>query len=133
MDRFLLDGDLSSESELEAFLEYNGVSFVREPGGFRFLLTEGGCGWETVCRFTRRSVIIYGLYPFELTDGILPTLNAINAKLIRGCMLLNEGGVSVRTSADLYDAYGSYEAIARALEYNAGVIVKYWSEISAFE
>jgi hypothetical protein len=39
----------------------------------------------------------------------------------------------VRTGAELFDTYAAYEAAARALEYNAGVIVAFWSRFATLQ
>ena len=127
MEKFLID-EVSPEEELTALLEYNGIQFRKTDDEFRFVLSEGNRKWETVCHWTRRVVLVYGMYPFKAMDEVsmLERLNRINTELVRGCVILSDGGITVRTDADLYDAYSSYESIARALEYNAGAVIKYW-------
>ena len=127
MEKFLID-EVSPEEEIAALLEYNGIQFRKTDDEFRFVLSEGNLKWETVCRWTRRVALIYGMYPFKAIDeaAMLERLNRINAELVRGCVILSNGGVTIRTDADLYDAYSAYESIARALEYNAGAMTKYW-------
>ena len=130
MDRFLID-KVSPQDELKMLLDYNGVNYSIEEDGVRFVFEDGAYKWETICRYSRTAALIYGLYPFETLQGdeIMKTLNRINSELIRGSMILSGGRVMMRTSADLYDAYGAYEAIARAIEYNAGAIIKFWQAI----
>ena len=134
MDRFLID-TVSPQDELKALLDSNGVNHSDDAEGVRFILEEGAYKWETVCRYSRTAVLIYGIYPFETQQGgeIMESLNKINGKLIRGSMILSGGRVMMRTSADLYDVYGAYEAIARAIEYNAGAIVKFWQAIHSID
>ena len=131
MERFLIDGHPSPSDELIAMLDYNGVKYIRNPEGVRFVLEDGVYKWETVCRYARSAVLIYGYYPFETAgaEETLRLLSVINSKLVKGSMFLNGKRVTMRTSADLYDAYGAYEAIAREIEYNAGAIVRFWQEI----
>ena len=131
MERFLIDHDVSPKDELTALLEYNGVEFDADDEGVRFVLEDEIYKWETACRYTRSAVLIYGFYPFETSgdEETLRLLNEINGELTRGSMFLGKRCVIMRTSADLYDAYGAYEAIARAIEYNAGAIVKFWQAI----
>ncbi|MDR0491503.1 MAG: hypothetical protein LBH28_09710 [Oscillospiraceae bacterium] len=131
MDRFLIDKQVSPKDELTFLLDRNGVEYSVDADGVRFILEDNVCKWETVCRYTRSAVLIYGLYPFETGDdeATLRLLNSINGDLASGSMFLSKGRVVMRTSADLYDSYGAYEAIARAIEYNAGAIVKFWQTI----
>jgi len=131
MERFLIDRNVSPKNELTALLEYNGIEYSADAEGVRFVLEDEVYKWETACRYTRSAVIVYGFYPFETTGGeeTLQLINRINGELTRGSMFLGERRVVMRTGADLYDAYGAYEAIARAIEYNAGAIVKFWQAI----
>lgn len=131
MERFLIDRHISPRDELIALLAYNGVKYSEDKEGLRFALEDGPHVWETVCRYAGLTVLIYGLYPFETAGGeqTLRVLDRINGELTRGSMFLGGGRVVMRTGADLYDAFSAYEAIARAIEYNAGAIVKYWQTI----
>ena len=131
MERFLIDRDISPKDELIALLDHNGIEYILDDDSARFILEDDIFKWETVCRYTRSSVLVYGLYPFQTPGGDkeLYLLNKINGELTRGSMLSCDGRVVMRTSADLYDTYGAYEAIARAIEYNAGAIVKFWQAI----
>jgi len=131
MERFLIDSNISPKEELIALLDYNGFDYSAESPDIRFILEDGFYKWETVCCFTRTSVLIYGMYPFETDDckSTLESINKVNNLLTRGSMILSEKRVIMRTSADLYDAYGAYETIARAIEYNAGAIVKFWQSL----
>lgn len=78
--------------------------------------------------FAERSVLVYGIYPFKAVADT--SLSRINARLIRGAFFINDGALVMRTSADLFDAYAAYEAIARAIEYNAAAITAFWAELS---
>jgi len=131
MERFLIDSQIMPEGELKALLEHNRIEYITDADGVRFILEDGLFKWETVCRYSQSAVLIYGLYPFKATadEGTLRLLNRINGELTRGSMILSEGCVVMRTSADLYDIYGAYEAIARAIEYSAGAIVEFWQAI----
>lgn len=122
-----------------------------DPITSRFLtiLTDRGCKWETVFVCRESTVLIYGRYPFLIAAGkrALETCEEINRQVIFGSMiLLDEAGVknrkdetgehtaggkqrmAFRTAADLFDAYSAYEQIGRALEYNAGVMVRFWMQ-----
>ena len=131
MEQALIDREISPRDELVWLLDYNGVKYSEDPEGLRFILEESVYKWETVCRYTRSAVLIYGYYPFETseTDETLRLLNRINSRLISGSMLLNGKRVVMRTCADLHEIYGAHEAIAREIEYNASAIVKFWQEI----
>jgi len=95
------------------------------------MFTEGDKKWEMICKCERHMVIIYGLYPFKAADELKTArlLAELNATLARGCLFLDKGRIVMRTSADLFDAYSAYETIARALEYNAQVVVSFWRRL----
>lgn len=128
MDRFTVDTDISPEDELISLLEFSGIQYLREDTGIRFLLADGNNKWETLCQFTKKAVIIYGIFPFESSgsEKTLSRLNEINRQLTMGGMFLLDGTIVMRTCADLFDAFSASETIARALEYNAGAICKFW-------
>lgn len=133
MDAFLLDDRMDPEAELIGLLDYNGIRYRREKDCLRMTFSDAGCKWETVCRTEARTVLVYGVYPFPAANGkaLTALINELNGKLTRGGFFLAEERVVMRTSADLFDSYGAYEAIARAIEYNAGAIVRFWQSLAA--
>ncbi len=129
MNKFAID-EPDPKSELLALLEYNAMRYsLPGDGSVRALFAKAGCKWETVFRFARRTVLVYGVYPFKAPAGVATALSRINAALVRGAFFCSEGVLVMRTSADLFDAYAAYEAIARAIEYNADAIVAFWAEL----
>ncbi len=135
MERFLPDERLEPLRELTALLSYNGVKYREEESGVRFAFEEAGCRWEVACRFAPNAVMIYGVYPFLMRDEgeARRAMDRVNATLIRGSLFLMEGRPVLRTSADLIDAYSAYEAILRALEYNAGAMLRFWNDMAGLK
>lgn len=130
MSRFLIGESVDPKSELKALLDSNAMRYSEEAdGSVRLLFRQDGCKWEAIFRFTERSVLVYGIYPFR-APGKAADLERINARLLRGALFRHEGALVMRTSADLFDAYSAYEAIARAVEYNAGAMVSFWPELA---
>ena len=131
--KFCFDEPLSPWEELINLLDYNGIQYEREANEIRFVLAEGACKWQSICRWAENTVIIYSIYPFSLTDKIKAkeAVNEINSRMTRGCAFVRENAVIMRQDADLFDAYSAYEAIARAIEYNAGAVVAFWSLLAA--
>jgi hypothetical protein len=128
---------LSGEDALllvKSLLGGGGIAFAqRESGELLFRLSDGGRLWETRCRAIESTVLFYGVYPFETLDrdGAAELCGEINAELTQGAAFFKDGRAVVRTGAELFDAYAAYEAAARALEYNAGVITAFWSRFAA--
>ncbi len=130
MSRFVID-EPDPKSELIALLDYNAVRYsIHDDGSVRALFAGNGCKWEAVFRFAKRTVLVYGVYPFRTVQDASASLSRINAALVRGALFYSEGALVLRTSADLFDAYAAYEAIARAIEYNSGAMVAFWAELS---
>ncbi len=128
MSKFMI-GEPDPKSELIALLEHNAMRYsLHEDGSARVLFSKAGCKWETVFRFAKRAVLVYGVYPFKASDGIAASLSRLNAALVRGAFFVSDGALVLRTSADMFDAYSAYESIARAIEYNAGAMVAFWTE-----
>ena len=102
-------------TELAALLERSGVDFVREDGQFRFRFrfSSGGCTWQTVCRCQGDLVLVYGVHPAPVTDP---------ARALALCGQLN---------ARLTEALEAQSRIARALEYNAAVLSRWWERMAA--
>jgi len=128
MDRLIINKVISPKDELISLFEFSAINYRCEENGIRLSLADKRYKWETLCRFTQSTVLIYGMYPFKASERekILNQLNKINRQLITGTMFLENETVVMRTSADLFDAYNTHETIARALEYNAGAITKLW-------
>lgn len=134
MDKFRIDGPIDAGLELRALLNYNHISFVEEKNGMRFIFVDRGLKWETFCQPTDDSaVLIFGLYPFYVkSSGMVHKFcNYVNTQARYGSMFCENERLVFRTGADLFDIYSAYETIARALEYNAGVIVRFWVRASA--
>ena len=94
-------------------------------------LTEDGA--NLLSRYTEQAVLIYGYYPFSVTNRELARdlCEQVNRQAIFGSMLLLEKHLAFRTGADLFDAYSAYEHIGRALEYNAGIMVRFWNQAAS--
>jgi len=130
-DKFLINKNLSAEEELLNLLLYNGIQFRGQDGEYRFVFSENGKKWRTICKCGGSTVMIYGLYPFEVEESLSAahTVSEINAKLAHGCLFVRDGKAAIRTSAGLFDAYCAYEMIARALEYNANAVMSFWDKL----
>lgn len=120
-------------TELAALLERSGVDFVREDGQFRFRFSSGGCTWQTVCRCQGDLVLVYGVHPAPVTDPAraLALCGWLNARLAEGSIFLQEEHLVFRTSARLTEALEAQSRIARALEYNAAVLSRWWERMAA--
>ena len=120
-------------TELSALLERSGVDFVREDGQFRFRFSSGGCTWQTVCRCQGDLVLVYGVHPAPVTDPAraLALCGQLNARLTEGSLFLQEQHFVFRTSAHLTEALEAQSRIARALEYNAAVLSRWWERMAA--
>lgn len=118
-------------NELAALLDDSGAAWMEERGFFRFRLRRDGMLWEAECRPSPGQALVYGRYPFTVSDqgAALRLCSKINAKVVRGAMFLAPGGRMVfRTRAELDDSYGARGRLAAALEYNAEVIAHFWGE-----
>ena len=129
MTKFLL-GDVNPRDELIALLEHNTMRYIEDGESVRLSFAQDGCKWETVFRFAKNTVLVYGIYPFRMCEPDMARVNAINARLVQGSLFFHEGAVVVRTGAELIDVYSAYETIARAVEYNAGAMVEFWGEVA---
>jgi len=127
-DKYFINKGLSAEDELLNLLRYNGIQFDCQNGEYRFVFSDSGRKWQTVCKCSGSTVMVYGLYPFEVAEDLRTahTISEINAKLAYGCLFIQDAKAVMRTSAGLFDAYGAYEMIARALEYNADAVISFW-------
>lgn len=129
MKKFQIGDSVDALVELESLLEYNHIAYVKDSGEYRFIFADRGLKWETVCRpLQEGAVLIYGFYPFKLTScpAVQQFCESVNSRVRYGAMMFQDDQLVFRTCADLFDIYSSYETIARALEYNADVIVRFW-------
>ena len=134
MDKLRLDGPADATAELEQVMEFNGIAAVSEGRNYRFLLSSRGVKWETLCCPTEDgAVLIYGIYPFRVRDGKKAEAfcQRVNAAARYGAMLYRDETLVFRIGADLFDVYSAYETLGRALEYSAGIMVRFWVQASA--
>ncbi|GHU57885.1 hypothetical protein FACS1894133_1600 [Clostridia bacterium] len=124
-----------AESELISFFKHNGIKYRAEDGGYAFVMSQLGCKWKTVCRFTDNAVMFYGMYPFHVNaaDEALALINAINGEVVRGAFFLKDNVVVMRTSTVLCDIYTAFEEITVALEYNAGYVAHFWARLMVLQ
>ena len=75
------------------------------------------------------TVVIYGRYPFSVrdTDAALRLCADVGRQAVMGAMFPDGETLVFRTGAVLFDSYSAYEQLGRALEYNAGIIVRFWA------
>lgn len=121
-----------AEKELKYLLGYNGYSFAGENGHYSLKFRDDGNIWTTEFEILEEKILIWGIYPFECRNQErgLEFCNASNLQTVMGAFSLYKAHLTYRTTADLFDAYSSYECLARALEYNANVIIHFWSRAS---
>ena len=134
MDKLRLDGPADASAELEQILEFNGIPAVQEGRDYRFLLSCKGLKWETVCSPTDDgAVLIYGIYPFRVSSGEKAEAfcRRVNDAARYGAILYRDERIVFRIGADLFDVYSAYETLGRALEYSAGIMVRFWVQASA--
>lgn len=118
-------------AELEDLLQYNGFFYHRNENRFSLLFEDSGRKWETVCICRGSLLLIYGRFPFSVRNygQVRAFCEDVNRQVVSGSMFLLEERVVFRTSADLFDAYTAHEQIGRAMEYNANVITRFWTQI----
>ena len=134
MDKLRLDGPADAKAELEQMMEFNGIASKQEGQDYRFLLSSKGLKWETLCRPTGDgAVLIYGIYPFRVTDGKKAEAfcRRVNEAARYGAMLYRDEMLTFRIGADLFDVFSAYETLGRALEYSAGIMTRFWVQASA--
>lgn len=133
MQKFQIGDQADAAQELEDLLNYNGFAFQREGSKFRMVFADRGFKWETVCVCLEQTVLIYGYYPFPAADREKARClcEEVNRQALFGSMLLLGKRLAFRTGADLFDAYSAYEHIGRALEYNAGIMVRFWNRAAS--
>ena len=134
MDELRLDGPADAKAELAQVLELNGIAAIQEGSNYRFLLSSKGVKWETICCPTEDgAVLIYGIYPFRVSDGKKADAfcRRVNEAARYGAMLYRDEMLAFRIGADLFDIYSAYETLGRALEYSAGIMTRFWVQASA--
>ena len=137
-DKFQIGEKADSVFEVLRLLDYNDFVYHRDGDTFVLCFEDKGMKWETdmICRDD--GVLIYGVYPFSVRDRekARTLCGTVNGQALYGAMIIVEGDelsptgcrLVFRTGADLFDAYSAYEMIGRSLEYNAGVITRFWEE-----
>ena len=120
-------------AELAALLERSGVDFRRDGRRFSFLFASGGCRWQTVCDCREDLVLVYGVHPAAAADTrrALELCSSLNSRVVRGSFFLQEGHIVFRTSTRLVEHIDAQERVARALEYNAAAMTRFWERLAA--
>ena len=113
-------------------MDYNGFLYKVREDAFALAFEDRGCKWNTLMRGEGSCALIVSRYPFLVDNEKAQAFcNEANKKLLFGGMYVEDDALLCRTCADLYDGYMAYEAIGRALEYNAGAIVAFWADAAA--
>lgn len=120
-------------TELAALLERSGVEYRREGERFSFLFASGGCRWQTVCDCRDALVLVYGIHPVSVNAPrqAAELCSELNARVVRGSFFLREGRIVFRTGAELVEHIDAQERVARAIEYNAAAIARFWERLAA--
>ncbi len=121
--------EASTKEALLAVLRYNEIPHEEGGEGIHFAFYEGGCTWTVICRFTPGTIVIYAVYPFAFGDDGMHRVNAINERLVDGCVFVTNSTVILRSSVTLFDAYSAHEQITTALECNASAVKSYWKSL----
>ena len=117
-------------AEIRNLLEFNGMDYAENDGCFRLIFCSQGRKWRTAIAAQENFAIVCGEYPFspaEFTKGFA-LCSRINSEIVTGCAFVSGQSLIFKTTADIFDGYYAYEAIARALEYNAGAMLHYWAD-----
>lgn len=125
--------ETQTRAVLTALLDGSGAAWTTQTGWIRFRMERNGCAWEMCCLPMDGEVLCYGRYPFRLDDREegLRRCNEVNRQAVRGAMFLPDDGRPVfRTRAELDDAYGANLRLKAAIEYNAGILVRFWNLMS---
>jgi hypothetical protein len=114
--------------ELLQLLSQQEIPFSDTIEEVRFVLCEGGCQWEVICRFASQIVMLYSVYPFLVHDRVraLEAANEVAAQLQQGGLFLADDRLVLRMSAVLSDVYLAQEILAHTLEYSASVMRYFW-------
>jgi len=129
VSKLKLDGPADAEKELLQLLEFNDIKAQKEGKNLRFILSSKGVKWETLCCPTDDgAVLIYGIYPFKVTDKekALDFCQCVNKEARYGSMIYDDCRLAFRIGSDLFDIYSAYETLGRALEYSAGIMTRFW-------
>lgn len=133
MERFQLDPPVDAAQELRHLLSHSGFNFREEDGRFWLVFSERGCKWQTECVCRETAVLFYSSFPFVIKEeGLFDRLcQSVDRQVVFGSLFRVGERAVFRTAADLPDAFSAYEQLARMLEYNAGVVVRFWDEVAA--
>ena len=121
---------------LTALLEDSAAAWSREENLVRFRLKREGILWETACRCLDGRLLIYGRCPIPIRDrdGFWAECSRINSQVVEGALFLGPEGLPVfRIGIQLDELCLARAQIARALEYNAAVIARFWGPMSRFQ
>lgn len=118
--------------EIQNLLDYNGFSYQLQDDAFALTFEDRGCRWNALMMGQESCAIVVSRYPFSVDEQKAQAFcSKVNQQLLFGSLYVSEGALLCRTCADLFDGYMAYEAIGRALEYNAGVMVSFWADAAA--
>ena len=117
---------------MKYLLNYNSYDYEGDSGHYSLRFRDRGKIWTSEFEVIEEKILIWGIYPFECIDPEkgMDFCNSSNLQTVMGAFSVYKAHLTYRTSADLFDAYSSYECLARALEYNANVIIHFWSKAS---
>ncbi len=117
---------------LEQLLEGSGVAFLREGGRFRFRFSSQGRRWQMVCDCAGERVLLYSIFPLPYGDrtAALEGCDAVNRQTVLGGCFLAEDHLVFRTGVELFEHFTAPEALARAVEYNAAVMLTLWGTLA---
>ena len=121
-----------ADKELKYLFEYNSYTYMGENGHYSLQFRDRGHVWTTEFEVINDRVMIWGIYPFRCMDQNYGNefCNSVNLQSVMGAFVLYKAHLTYRTSADLFDAFSSTESLARAIEYNASVMVHFWNRAS---
>ncbi len=127
------DVPVDAAQELESLLERSGAEFHREGERFRLLFAAGGCRWQVVCQCRGDLAMVYHIHPARVEDPAraLELCSSLNGRVIRGSFFLQEERFVFRDGAELTEHWEAQDRLARALEYGAAVMPRFWQALSA--
>ncbi len=129
---FDFEAPVNGAAVLEQLLESSGVPFRREGQRFRFWFSSQGRRWQMVCDCNQDRVLLYSLFPLAYEDRAtaLESCDAVNRQVVQGGCFLSGDRLVFRTGAELFEPFVAEETLARALEYNAAVMVTLWGTLA---
>ena len=129
---FDFQAPVDGAAALEQLLESSGVPFRREGERFRFQFSSQGRRWQMVCDCAGDRVLLYSVFPLACRDraAALERCDAVNRQVVQGGCFLSEDHIIFRTGAELFEPFVAAETLARALEYNAAVMVTLWGTLA---